>query len=164
MRYIGSDDVHVASRGFHGMTASILSAVLLCGIAISNAAYAAPDTKKTVWKPVQFAIVRFNGGAPQSWNIYHFEKHANLLVRIWKRYLYIDTKEGEVYDIDPQKVKPEGENVEWSLSDLPDDPIETTEWRSRDVGLVRSMKFRFGKNGHTLELQIPLQANGKPAY
>jgi hypothetical protein len=140
------------------------TAVLCTLILVWVFPHAAAQDKKTVWKPVQFAIVRFNGGAPQSWNIYHFGKHANLLVRIWKRYLYIDTKEGEVYDIDPQKVKPEGENVEWSLADLPDDPIETTEWRSRDVGLVRSMKFRFGKNGHTLELQIPLQANGKPAY
>lgn len=140
------------------------SVVLTALILASALPHAAAQDKKSLWKPVQFAIVRFNGGAPASWNIYHFEKHANLLVRIWKRYLYIDTKEGEVYDVDPQKVKPEGENVEWSLADLPSDPIEISEWKSRDVGLVRSMKFRFGKNGHTLELQIPLQANGKPAY
>ena len=127
-------------------------------------AVARPAEEKSVWKPVQFAIVRFNGEAPQSWNIYHFEKRPNLLVRIWRRYLYIDTKEGEVYEVDPQTVKPQGDNVEWSLANLPGDPIEITEWRSRDVGLVRSMKFRFGRNGHTLEIQIPLQANGKPAY
>jgi hypothetical protein len=120
--------------------------------------------KKAVWKPVQFAIVRFNGEAPQAWNIYHLEKRPTLLVKLWKRYLLLDMKEGEVYEVDPQTVKPQGDNVEWSTSDLPSDPIETTEWKSRDLGLVRSLRFRFGKTGHTLEIQIPLKPDGKPAY
>jgi len=131
---------------------------------LSSSLVVAPTSEKTLWKPVQFAIVRFNGEAPQTWNIYHYEKRANLLVKIWKRYLYLDMKEAEVYEVDPQTVKPQGENVEWSLSDLPSDPIEISEWKSRDVGLVRSTKFRFGKNGHSLEIQIPLLASGKPAY
>jgi len=120
--------------------------------------------QKPVWKPVQFAIVRFNGEAPRAWNIYHYEKRENLLVKIWKRYLYLDLKEGEVYEVDPQTVKPQGDGVEWSAADLPSDPIEITEWKSRDAGRVRSIKFRFGRNGHTLEVEIPLLTNGKPAY
>lgn len=120
--------------------------------------------QKPVWKPVQFAIVRFNGEAPRAWNIYHYEKRENLLVKIWKRYLYLDLKEGEVYEVDPQTVKPQGDGVEWSAADLPSDPIEITEWKSRDAGRVRSIKFRFGRNGHTLEVEIPLLINGKPAY
>ena len=120
--------------------------------------------QKPVWKPVQFAIVRFNGEAPRAWNIYHYEKRENLLVKIWKRYLYLDLKEGEVYEVDPQTVKPQGDGVEWSAADLPSDPIEITEWKSRDAGRVRSIKFRFGRNGHTLEVESPLLINGKPAY
>lgn len=142
-----------------------LQAVFACTLIFLTAfPRATAQEKKAVWKPVQFAIVRFNGEAPQSWNIYHFEKRENLLVRVWKRYLYLNMKEGEVYEVDPQTVKVEGDNVEWSTADLPNDPIEISEWKTRDVGLVRSTKFRFGKNGHTLEIQIPLQPNGKPAY
>ena len=59
----------------------------------------------------------------------------SLLVKLWKRYLLLDLKEEEVYEVDPQTVKPQGDNVEWSLSDLPSDPIETSEWKERDVGL-----------------------------
>jgi len=120
--------------------------------------------QKPLWKPVQFAIVRFNGEAPQTWNIYHYEKKENLLLKLWKRYLYLDLKEGEVYEVDPQTVKAQGDDVEWSAADLPSDPIEITEWKSKDAGRVRSIKFRFGKNGHTLEVEIPLLLNGKPAY
>jgi|HubBroStandDraft_6_1064221.scaffolds.fasta_scaffold33033_5 hypothetical protein len=124
-----------------------------------------PAGEKALWKPVQFAIVRFNDEAPQSWNIYHSEKRDALLVKLWKRFLYLDLKEGEVYEIDPQTVKPQGENVEWSLSDLPSDPIEISDWKIRDVGLmVRRVRFRFGKNGHYLDINLPLKPDGKPAY
>jgi hypothetical protein len=139
-------------------------AIALTLILFSTLPQTAPVDKKQLWKPVQFAIVRFNSEAPQSWNIYHTEKRASLLVRLWKRYLLLDIKEQEVYEVDPQTVKPQGDNVEWSFSDLPSDPIETTEWKTRDVGLVESVRFRFGKTGHILEIQLPLKPNGKPAY
>lgn len=115
---------------------------------------------------MQFAIVRFNDTAPQSWNIYHAEKRDNaLLVKLWKRWLYLDLKEQEVYEVDPQTVKLEGDNVEWSLSNLPADPIEVSDWKVRDVSaFMRRVRFRFGKNGHYLDIQLPLKPDGKPAY
>ena len=119
---------------------------------------------KAIWKPVQFAIVRFNEDAPKSWNIYHGEKRGVLLVRLWKRYMLVDLKEQEVYEVDPEKVKPAGENVEWSPADVSGEPVETSEWKVRDVGLVQRVRFRFGKNGSFLEIQLPLLPNGKTAY
>jgi hypothetical protein len=120
--------------------------------------------QKAVWKPVQFAIVRFNDDAPKSWNIYHGEKRGVLLVRLWKRYMLVDLKEQEVYEVDPEKVKPQGENVQWSPADISEQPVETSEWKVRDVGLVQRVRFRFGKNGSFLEIQLPLLPNGKTAY
>jgi len=117
------------------------------------------------WKPVDFAIVRYNDDAPASWNMYHGEKKGLLLVRLWRRYLFLNVQEQEVYELDPQKVKVQGDNnVEWSPSDLPSDPIETSEWKVRDVGPMRRVVFRFGKNGNYLDIQLPLQINGKPMY
>jgi hypothetical protein len=120
--------------------------------------------QKAIWKPVQFAIVRFNEDAPKSWNIYHGEKRGVLLVRLWKRFMLVDVKEQEVYEVDPEKVKAAGENVEWSPTDIPDQPVETSEWKVRDVGLVQRVRFRFGKSGSFLEIQLPLLPNGKTAY
>jgi hypothetical protein len=113
---------------------------------------------------VEFAIVKFNDEAPKSWNLYHTEKKGVLLLRLWKRYLLLDLKEQEVYEIDPQTVKPADQNVEWSLADKPEQPLETPDWKTRDVGPMQRVAFRLGKGGHVLELQIPLKPNGQPAY
>jgi hypothetical protein len=120
--------------------------------------------EKVVWKPVEFAIVRYNDDAPASWNMYHGEKKGVVLLRLWRRYLLVNTLEQEVYELDPDKVKVQGENVEWSPSDVPAEPIDTSEWKARDVGPMRRVKFRFGKTGNFLDIQLPWLINGKPAY
>ena len=119
---------------------------------------------RAVWKPVKFAILRFNDDAPASWNMYHGEKRGVLLVRLWKRYMLVDVNEQEVYEVDPTTVKAQGENVEWSPSDVPNQPVETSEWKVRDVGPMERVRFRFGKNGSYLDIQLPMLANRKPAY
>jgi hypothetical protein len=121
--------------------------------------------EKLTWKSVDFAIVRYNDDAPASWNMYHGEKKGLLLIRLWRRYLFLNVQDQEVYELDPQKVKVQGDNsVEWSPSDLPSDPIETSEWKVRDIGPMKRIKFRFGKAGNFLDIQLPLLINGKPMY
>ena len=120
--------------------------------------------KKQIWKPVQFAIVRFNDDAPKSWNMYHGEKRGVLLVRLWKRYMLVNVADQEAFDVDPEKVKAQGENVEWSPADVSEQAVETSEWKIRDVGPMQRIKFRFGKNGGVLDIQVPMLPNGKPAY
>jgi len=170
LSYIIRDGVHVVRRGFDGMKplrffCSIsIASLLAASSAFLATAKSQANEKKLLWKSVGFAIVKFNDEAPKSWNIYHTEKKGLLLVHLWKRYLLVDMKEQEAYEIDPQTVKPRGEEVEWSPADKPDQPLETPEWKTRDVGSMQLVKFRLGKDGHVLELQIPLLINGKPAY
>ena len=134
-------------------------------LALAYSALAQADAaKKLIWHPLEFAIVRFNEAAPNSWNIYHSEKKGVLLVRLWKRYLLVNVSDEEVYDIDPQKIKVSGDAVEWSYADIPDKPIETPDWKERNMGPVERVRFRLGKDGHYLELQIPLGPNGRPIY
>jgi hypothetical protein len=147
-------------RTMRGLTAAFCFAAITAG---GTQAQSLAE-KKILWKPVPFAIVRYNDEAPASWNLYHAEKSGLLLLRLWKRYLLIDRAEQEVYDIDPQKVTPHGDNFEWSQADKPDEPIEVSEWKQRDVGSMQRVRFRFGKTGHFLELQLPMLPNGKPAY
>jgi hypothetical protein len=124
----------------------------------------AQQKSKQQWKPLPFAIVRYNDDAPKSWNVYHGDRKGIYLVRLWKRYLLIDTDSQNAFEIDPATVKVQGEQAELAASDIPAEPIETSEWKSRDAGPVVRHRFRFGKTGNYLELQIPLQINGKPAY
>ena len=120
--------------------------------------------KKLTWKPLEFAILRFNDEAPNSWNIYHSEKKGLLIVRLWKRYLFVDVQEEEAYDLDPRKITARGDSIEWSFTDLPDNPINTPDWKERNIGLMQRVRFRLGKDGHVLELQLPLGPNGRPIY
>ncbi len=127
------------------------------------AAQTAPPQKVT-WKSVEFAIVRFNDQAPNSWSIYHSERKGILLVRLWKRYMLVKIADEEVFDIDPQKITVHGDSVDWSYADIPDKSVEVVEWKERNIGSMQRVTFRFGKNGHTLELQIPLGLNREPIY
>ena len=138
------------------------AAVAMCLLPGTAAQTQAP--KKVTWQSVVFAIVRFNDQAPNSWNIYHSEKKGILLVRLWKRYMLVRVQDEEVYDIDPQKITVHGDSAEWSYADIPDKPIDVVEWKERNVGSMQRITFRFGKNGHVLELQIPLALNGDPMY
>ena len=137
---------------------------LLAAPAAVPAQKAAAATAVTQWKTVPFAIVRYNDEAPKSWNVYHSDKKGIYLVRLWKRYLVVDTTLQSAFEIDPAKIKVEGDNAELSASDIPADPFETTPWKSRDAGPVVRHRFRFGQDGNFVELQIPLLLNGKPAY
>jgi hypothetical protein len=142
----------------------VVAVVFLLATATLSGQQSQQASQKQQWKTVPFAIVRYNDDAPKSWNVYHAEKKGIYLVRLWKRYLLVDTTDHSAYEIDPSKVKVEGENAELNSADIPTDPIETAEWRSRDAGPVLRHRFRFGQTGNFMELQIPLLPNGKPAY
>lgn len=130
----------------------------------ATALIAGQDSGKIVWKSVGFAIVRYNDTAPKSWGLYHTEKKGFLLLRLWKRFLLIDVAQQQIFEIDPQKVKVNGDQAEFSRSDIPDEPVDISEWKERDAGPVQRIRFRFGEKGNYLDLEIPLMANGKPAY
>jgi hypothetical protein len=125
---------------------------------------AAQESSKQQWKSLPFAIVRYNDDAPKSWNVYHGDRKGIYLVRLWKRYLLIDTDSQSAFEIDPGRVKVQGENAQLSTADIPGEPIETSEWKSRNAGPVIRHRFRFGPTGNFMELQIPVLPNGKPAY
>jgi len=55
-------------------------------------------------------------------------------------------------------------HADLASSDIPPEPIETSQWKSRDTGPVLRHRFRFGQTGNFMELQIPLLPSGKPAY
>jgi hypothetical protein len=124
----------------------------------------AQESSKQLWKTLPFAIVRYNDDAPKSWNVYRDDHKGIYLVRLWKRYLLVDTNSQDVFEIDPEKVKVEGDKAQLAEADIPADPLETSEWKTRNAGPVLRHRFRFGKSGNFMELQIPVLPNGRPAY
>ena len=170
MSYFIRNGVHVVRRSFDGVKpVRFIRALAIASLLAATSTFLArpqsqSSEKKLLWKSVGFAIVKFNDEAPKSWNIYHTERKGLLLVHLWKRYLLVDMKEQEAYEIDPQTVKPRGEDVEWSLADKPDQPLETPDWKTKDLRSMQMVRFRLGKDGYFLEMQLPLLVNGKPVY
>jgi hypothetical protein len=144
--------------------AIVIAALLLSVFMASAAMPQSPPKAKNVWKPVPFAIVHFNEDAPKSWNLYFSSKRGVLLLRLWKRYLLIDRNTQQVFDIDPDKIVAKGDDVEFSAEDNAGQPADITDWRERDVGYLRRLRFRFGEKGSYLDIQTPLKANGTPLY
>jgi hypothetical protein len=150
-------------------TAVVLLLALVLALAGSARGQAKTQTlpdasRKLTWHTLEFAILKFNDSAPNSWNIYHSERKGVLLVRLWKRFLLVNVQDQEVFDIDPQKIRIVGDAVEWSMADVPEKPIDSPDFLARNVGSMERIRFRLGKNGHFLELQIPLGLNGRPIY
>jgi hypothetical protein len=145
------------SRLLRGTIFCLFMMFLALGLTAQRAA-------KQQWKPLPFAIVRYNDDAPKSWNVYRGDRKGIYLVRLWKRYLLIDTDSESAFEIDPSKVKVEGEAADLAAADIPSDPIEISEWKTRNAGPVLRHRFRFGQTGNFLELQIPVLPSGKPAY
>ncbi len=117
------------------------------------------------WKPLDPVILQLNGKAPKTWNVYRAEKRdAWILVKLWRRYLLIDEREQAVYDLDPQKLKAKGDELEWSESDKPTKPIEISGWNTRDIGPARRIRFKFGSDGGVLEVQVPQKRDLRPLY
>ena len=143
---------------------ALLVPLLALGYAGADGKAQAPQGGIQHWKTLPFAIVRYNDDAPKSWNVYRGDSKGIYLVRLWKRYLLIDTDSQSAYEIDPAKVKGGENGADLAAADIPEEPIETSEWKTRNAGPVLRHKFRFGTSGNFLELQIPLLANGKPAY
>jgi hypothetical protein len=154
------------SRKFRRYLTGLIAALVLAAFAYDTLAQTPSEAakKQLTWHTLEFAIVRYNENAPNSWNIYHSEKKGVLLVRLWKRYLLVNVQDQEVFDIDPQKIKVVNDGVEFSSADIPGQPIETPDFVERNVGSMDRVRFRLGKNGHVLELQLPLGLNGRPLY
>jgi hypothetical protein len=142
----------------HSRAALCLALFLLC-------AFCARAADKVTWKPIPQVILQVNGKAPKTWNVYRAEKRDGwILVKLWRRYLLIDEREQAVYDLDPQKLKAKGEELEWSETDKPAKPIEISEWSTRNIGPARRIRFKFGSDGGLLEVQVPQKRDLRPFY
>lgn len=139
------------------------SGVLLLASVLALPASSATD--KLIWKPLDQIILRVDGKAPQFWNAYRAAKKDNwILLKLWRRYLLVDLKEGAVYDLDPQKLRSDGANLEWLESEKPAEPILISDWNTRDVGPAYRIRFRFGADGRVLDMQLPHRPDRRSLY
>ncbi len=130
--------------------------VLFCSILLLTNGMAAAE--KITFKRLPAAILKMDGKQVKFWDIYQAEKRGNfLLVQLGRRYLLLDTKEKEVFDIDPSAIesKPKGNEVVLLRSAERESRIESDGWSIRSVGPAIAIKVLLTAEGRLLELQLP---------
>lgn len=138
--------------------------LLLAGVlAAASAAVAAGE--RIVWKPLGEAILRIDDKAPKLWNVYRGDKKdERLLVQLGNRFLMLDTRAHQVYELDPAKLERKGRDLLWRVSDRPEKPLATNAWLDRSVGRARRISVKLTAEGRVLDLQLPQQPDLRSIY
>ena len=138
---------------------------IAAAIVLSLATAANGAAAKIIWKPLEQAIISVDGKAPQFWNVYTGDKqNQHLLVQLWKRYLFVDMKEGAVYDIDPKTLVKKGDGLELPQSAIPEKPLALSEWGTKDMGVTLRLRFKLKPDGRMIELQLPHRPDLRGLY
>jgi hypothetical protein len=114
------------------------------------------DKEKIVWKPITAVILRIDDRAPKLWNIYKPDKKDMLLVQLGERYLMLDVKEKQIFELDPQKLGHKGKELLWNEADKPTEPLPTEDWLIREVGPARRIRVKLSGEGRVLNIEVGL--------
>jgi hypothetical protein len=114
------------------------------------------DSQTVSWKPVVGAILKINGRALKTWNVYSGDKkYRVVLVLLMHRYLILDTKERAVYEIPPGDLESHDQELRGRAPGKEMKRIPSSNWYFRDLGPMELVRVRLGDYGNVLELQLP---------
>jgi len=138
---------------------------LTLGVASSLAVGAVWAAEKIVWKPLDRALLKVDEKPARIWSVYHVDKKDNLLlVALGRRYLLLDIREHQIYELDPAKLERRDKDLLWREADRPAKPLPTDDWTVRDVGPARRIRAKLASEGRVLEVQVPIQPDLRHFY
>jgi hypothetical protein len=144
----------------------VLLALLVAQVLVT----AEPAPERVTWKPVAAAVLKVDERPVKLWNVYRGEKKGQLiLVQLGQRYLVLDTRAQEVWEIDAATLKRKGEELLWERPAKPAAEAEksapekapgpkalpTEAWSIRDAGRARIVRVKLTAEGRVLEVQLP---------
>jgi hypothetical protein len=135
-----------------GTPAPWFCVTLLC---VSGCTGLAKD-KPLSWKPIAEALLRVNDAPPKQWEIYRTgKKNDPLLLQLGNRFLLIESHDHRIFELDAAKIERKKDEVLWTLSDRPAEPLSTSDWVVDDIGAAFVIKVKIDKEDATLDLQLP---------
>jgi hypothetical protein len=125
----------------------------------------APAGERIVWKPLENAVLKVDERPAKVWNVYRAEKKDHLLlVTLGRRFLMLDIKGREIYELDPTKFEQKNNELLWHEADKPARPLPTADWVVRDAGRARRIRVRLADEGRVLEVQVPITQDFRSVY
>ena len=142
-----------------------LNVGLTLGVVASLAVGATWAAEKIVWKPLDRVVLKVDEKPARIWSVYRVEKKDNLLlVALGRRYLLLDIREHQIYELDPAKLERRDKDLLWREADRPAKPLPTDDWTVRDVGPARRIRAKLASEGRVLEVQVPIQPDLRHFY
>ncbi|HXZ11491.1 MAG TPA: hypothetical protein VEG64_03780 [Candidatus Sulfotelmatobacter sp.] len=102
--------------------------------------------------------MKLDGKPPLAWNIYQTDKKKEqhlVLVLLGRRYLAIDLKAKQVYQVFPTDLRAQGKDFESDELFKKERLLPTNDWLLRDVGPAEMIRLTLGDYGRTLEVMLP---------
>ncbi len=123
---------------------------------------------RTHWKKLGDAQLRLDGRPPLTWNVYQPEKSEKknhlVLVLIGRRFLAIDYKAKQVFQVLPADLQAEGDGFASGDLFVSDRLVPSDEWTVRDVGPAEQIKLTLKDYGRHMEIQLRHPPDNRAFY
>jgi hypothetical protein len=145
---------HMTMRSRRSNAVFVLLLALGAIYASGVAAYA--KDKPLSWKPIQDALLRVNDAPPKEWAAYRTgKKNDPLVLQIGSRFLLIQSRTHQVFELDPSKIERKTGELLWSLADRPAKPLAASDWVVDDIGAAFVIKVKLASENALVDLQLP---------
>lgn len=137
------------------LSLSTVAAGLVFALAILPRAFAA--NKPIIWKPDDKAILEVTGRKPpKSWSVFEDGKNkACVLVQLDNRYLMLDARTKQVFEIASSQIQPRGKNFQSADPSITQHAVPSSDWDMRDLGPAERIEVRLSDDNVLLNVQLP---------
>jgi len=136
-------------------SSALMMMVFALAVAMLAPVGGAREGDKINWKPVGDAILKITGRKPpKTWNVYQDEKKKQrVLVEMDNRYLILDAKTKQVYEITAADFQLHGK-IHQSASPS-ENALPSTGWDRRDIGPAERIQVELTKENIFLDVELP---------
>lgn len=131
--------------------------VLALAVAMLAPLAGAREGDKINWKPIGDAILKITGRKPPKvWNVYQDEKKKErVLVEMDNRYLILDAKTKQVYEITAADFQIHGKIYQSAKPTSNENTVPSAGWDKRDIGPAERIQVELTKENIFLDVELP---------
>lgn len=135
----------------------ITSMMMILALAIMAPHARARTDDKINWRPIGDAILKITGRKPPKvWNVYQDEKKKErVLVEMDNRYLILDAKTKQVYEITAADFQLHGKIYQSTKPTSSENAVPSTGWDRRDIGPAERIQVELTKENIFLDVELP---------
>ncbi len=113
--------------------------------------------KDIIWKPNDRAILQVTGRKPpKTWSVLQdAKKKARVLVQLDDRYLVLDAKTKQVFEISASQLQSHGKDFQSVDPSTSEQALPSTDWDMRDLGPAERIEVRLLTDNIMLDVQLP---------